>query len=185
MEALQGATDAVQPTQDTPEGSSGSPRSSGSHGKARHERSPSIKERGWNFVRQNNHLILSRWAIVEDQETKQLKLEKQTETVSKTPSDRRSSLNCEASFKRDDRGVKAFLTPGADRDAIERKLGEINSAQERASQLDEEAYKAEVEKGEVERKLSELQQWSAQQEDFISSSWSELESDASVVRLCL
>jgi len=185
VEALQGATDAVQPTQDTPEGSSGSPRSSGSHGKARHERSPSIKERGWNPKRQKKHYILSRWAIVEDQETKQLKLEKQTETVSKTPSDRRSSLNCEASFKRDDRGVKAFLTPGADRDAIERKLGEINSAQERASQLDEEAYKAEVEKGEVERKLSELQQWSAQQEDFISSSWSELESDASVVRLCL
>ena len=185
VQALQGATDAVQPTQNTPEGSSGSPRSSGSHGKARHERSPSIKERGWTKKREKNHYILSRWAIVEDQETQQLKLEKQTETVSKTPSDRRSSLNCEASFKRDDWGVKAFVTSGADRDAIERKLGEINSAQERASQLNEEAGKAEVEMDEVERKLSGLLQRSAQQEDFISKSWSELESDASVVRLCL
>jgi len=77
------------------------------------------------------------------------------------------------------------VTSGADRDAIERKLGEINSAQERASQLNEEAGKAEVEMDEVERKLSGLLQRSAQQEDFISKSWSELESDASVVRLCL
>ena len=51
--------------------------------------------------------------------------------------------------------------------------------------MNEEAGKAEVEMDEVERKLSGLLQRSAQQEDFISKSWSELESDASVVRLCL